>query len=272
MDSLLLPAGVDVRLIAADMDGTLLDGGGEIPADLWPLLDELHDRGIVFAPASGRQYATLRRMFDSHAAGMVFIAENGTYVVRDDVELSSDTLARDAVVDIVQTVRERTDLDLAVVVCGKRSAYIERDDAAFRPEADKYYAKLTAVEDVLAQDDEVLKVAVYDFDSSEVGAGPALAAFAHTHQVVVSGQHWVDIMNLGVDKGTALRRLQDALGVTAAQTVAFGDYLNDLELLQAAGLSFAMANAHPRVQAVARYQAPANTDGGVVQVVRALLT
>lgn len=271
MSSLHLPTDVDVRLIAADMDGTLLDGNGAVPTDLWPLLDELRSRHIVFAPASGRQYATLRRMFESHADGMVFIAENGTYVVRDDREVSSDTLAPAVVADIVHTMRQRSDLDLGIVVCGKRSAYIERSDPVFHAEADKYYAKLQVVADVLAPDDDVLKVAIYDFGSSETGAGPALQAFASDYQVVVSGQHWVDVMNVGVDKGTALRKLQEALGITARQTVAFGDYLNDVELLEAADLSFAMANAHPRVKEIARYQAPANTAGGVVQVVRALL-
>lgn len=271
MTDLDLPAHADVRLIAADMDGTLLDGHGEVPAGLWPLLDELHSRDVLFAPASGRQYATLRRMFDTHADGMVFIAENGTYVVRDGQELSSNVLDPAVVAAIVESMRQRTDLDVGVVVCGKRSAYIERPDPVFRAEADKYYAKLALIDDVLAAEDDVLKVAVYDFGSSETGEGPALAAFAATHQVVVSGQHWVDVMNAGVDKGTALRGLQRALGVTADQTVAFGDYLNDLELLEAAGLSFAMANAHPRIKQVARYLAPANTDGGVTQVVRALL-
>lgn len=271
MTPLDLPEHADVRLVAADMDGTLLDGNGAVPQTLWPLLDEMRSRGIVFAPASGRQYATLERTFASHAEGMVFIAENGTYVVRDGAEISSDTLEPGVVASIVETLRTRTDLDLGVVVCGKRSAYVERDDPAFRAEADRYYARLELLPDLLDYDDDVLKVAVYDFESSATGAGPALAGFAESHQVVVSGHHWVDVMNQGVDKGRALRRLQQALGVTREQTVAFGDYLNDKELLQAAGISYAMANAHPEITAVAAYQAPANTQDGVVRVLRALL-
>ena len=55
------------------------------------------------------------------------------------------------------------------------------------------------------------------------------------------------------------------------QTAVFGDYLNDLELYDRAGLSFAVANAHPRVLARARYIAPANDEGGVTRTLRALL-
>ncbi|MFN8085781.1 MAG: HAD hydrolase family protein [Microbacterium sp.] len=92
-----------------------------------------------------------------------------------------------------------------------------------------------------------------------------------THQVVVSGRHWVDVMNTTVDKGVALRSLQRALGVTPAQTAAFGDYLNDLEMLRAADWSYAMADAHPDVAAVARHRAPSNAEAGVVSVLERLL-
>ncbi|ODU78066.1 MAG: HAD family hydrolase [Microbacterium sp. SCN 71-21] len=261
---------IDLRLIAVDMDGTLLDANGAVPDDLWPLLDDLHDRGIAFAPASGRQYATLRRDFDSHADGMVFIAENGALVMRDGVELSADLLERDIVAEVVRLVRT-IDADAGLVLCGKRGAYIERSDAAFRTEAHRYYAALEVVDDLLAVDDEIVKLAVFDFAGADASAFPALAHLRATHQVVVSGECWVDVLNVGVNKGHALTRLQQTLGVTAEQTVAFGDYLNDLELMDAAAHSFAMANAHPDIVARARYVAPSNRDHGVITVLRSIL-
>lgn len=268
---------VDIRLVVADMDGTLLDARGEVPDDMWPLLAHLRESGIVFSPASGRQYATLARLFERAVDGLAFIAENGTYVVRDGVELSSDALDPAVVRALVERLRALAldagnPRDLGVVVCGKRSAYIERTDAAFRAQADTYYATLAEVPDLLAVDDDVLKVAIYDFGDAESGTAPGLADFRDTHQVVVSGQHWIDVMNQGVDKGVAVRRLQRDLQITPDQTVAFGDYLNDLQMLDAATHSYAMANAHPDVIARARHLAPANTEGGVVTVLRALLS
>lgn len=267
---------VDIRLVVADMDGTLLDARGEVPDDMWPLLAQLRESGIVFAPASGRQYATLARLFERAIDGLAFIAENGTYVVRDGVEVSSDALDPAVVRALVERLRALAvdpgnPRDLGVVVCGKRSAYIERTDAAFRAEADTYYATLAEVPDLLAIDDDVLKVAIYDFGDAETGTAPGLVDFRATHQVVVSGRHWIDVMNQGVDKGVAVRRLQRDLGITPDETVAFGDYLNDLQMLDAATHSYAMANAHPEVIARARHLAPANTDAGVVTVLRALL-
>lgn len=262
-----------LRLVVADMDGTLLDQHGHVPDGLWPQLDQLRERGIVFAPASGRQYATLARLFGRASDGMPFIAENGTYVVRDGAELVSVTLDRDLVTAAVGVVRElaRGGRDLGLVLCGKRSAYVERGDEPFLAEARQYYAALAVVADVLDAEDDVLKLAVFDFGDAESGTAPALSRFRRSHQVVVSGRHWIDIMAAGVNKGTAVRGLQRELGITPEQTAAFGDYLNDLDLLDAAGLSFAMANAHPEVLARARAVAPANTAGGVVTVLAQLL-
>ena len=70
----------------------------------------------------------------------------------------------------------RPHLDLGIVLCGKRSAYVERTDDAFLDQATPYYAKLEVVDDLLAVDDDVLKVAVYDFGSAATGAGPLPAA------------------------------------------------------------------------------------------------
>ena len=267
-----LPA--STRLVVADMDGTLLDGRGRVPDRLWSLLERMSHAGVTFAPASGRQYATLAHMFDRASEGMVFVAENGAYVVRDGQELSSSGLGREAVVAAVDTLRAfHSDgrADLGVVVCGKRSAYVERDDRAFLERAEPYYRELARVADVLEVEDEIVKVAVFDFGDAVAGAAEALTSFRDSHQVVVSGHHWVDLMGAGVNKGVAVRRLQERLGITRAETVVFGDYLNDLEMLDEAAGSFAVANAHPEVLERASFRAPSNLDHGVLTTIEELL-
>lgn len=267
-----LPDPQDIRLVVADMDGTLLDDAGRIPDGLWPLLARLREHDIAFAPASGRQYATLRRMFERASDGMVFIAENGTFVVRDGLEVSSTTVERGFANDAIRRVRDLAagGRDVGTVLCGKRSAYVERSDPAFLAEAERYYAELAVVDDLLTPDDEVLKVAVFDFAES-AGVAAALEPLRATHQVVVSGHHWVDLMAASVDKGRAVRQLQRAMGIGPANTVVFGDYLNDLQMLDAADHSYAMANAHPDVLARARYRAPSNQDLGVLTVLSGML-
>lgn len=257
----------DVRLVAVDMDGSLLDDRKRIDPSFWTLLDVLHERGVLLCPASGRQYATLRRQFGRD--DLVYIAENGAYVVRDGQELSSDTVGWEAAGPVLDAVRELADggADVGLVLCGKRSAYVERTDDRFVEQSEPYYARLEQVDDLSAVQDEVLKLAVYDFGSAERGAAAALARFDGPVRVLVSGEHWVDVMSPTADKGRALRAAQRALGITPDQTMAFGDYLNDLGLLDAATWSFAMDNAHPQVRAQARYVAPSNNANGVVRTV-----
>ena len=267
-------AGADgIRLVVTDLDGTLLDDDKRIPDGLWDTLARLRERGVLFSPASGRQYATLAEQFAEVADGMVFIAENGTYVVRDGQELSSDPLEPAVVARIVAAVRRLAagGVDLGAVVCGKRSAYVERADEPFLAEVARYYVRHRIVDDVTTVDDDILKVALFDFGSAERTTAPALAPFADTHQVVVSGEHWVDVMNRTANKGAALRRLQRELGITPAQTLVFGDYLNDLEMLDAAEWSFAMAGAHPEVVRRARHLAPSNNDNGVLRTIARVL-
>lgn len=263
----------DIRLIACDMDGTLLDDDHTVHDEFWPLIDELHARGVTFCPASGRQYYTLRDQFDAIADEVIFIAENGTFVVRGDAELSSDCLDRQVARELVGVARTLTGTggDVGVVLCGKNSAYIERTDPAFKDEADKYYHRLAVVDDLDAVEDDILKVAIYDFVSAEQGSAPAFEGYRETHQVVVSGQHWLDVMAPQANKGAGLRHIQETLGVTRAQTMAFGDFLNDLEMMDEAAYSFAMANSHPLLAARARYRAPGNTANGVVRTIKSVL-
>ena len=263
----------DIRLIACDMDGTLLDDDDAIHDDFWPLIDALHERGVVFCPASGRQYYNLLERFEPIADEVVFIAENGTYVVRQGQELSSDCLDRQVARDLIDVARglNAHGADVGAVLCGKDSAYIERKDAPFLAEVDKYYHRLQIVDDLNGVDDDILKVAIYDFVSSELVSAPAYAHFLATHQVVVSGQHWLDVMDLHANKGSGIRHIQEALGITRDQTMVFGDFLNDLEMMDEATYSFAMANAHPELAARARFRAPENTDNGVVRTIKSVL-
>ncbi|WP_241979254.1 MULTISPECIES: Cof-type HAD-IIB family hydrolase [Cryobacterium] len=264
----------DIRLIVSDMDGTLLDDDGKVPAAFWPLLGDLHRAGILFVPASGRQYQTLHGIFGEHD-GLIYIAENGTNVVQDGVSIDLEPVEPTIIAPIVDWVRTTAaaGADLGLVVCGARSAYIERGDAHFVSQVRQYYAAVEVVADVQAAalDDVILKLAIYDPAFAETRSGPALRGLGLPSEIVVSGQNWVDVMRQGANKGRALERLQQQLGISRAQTMAFGDYLNDAEMLDAAGHSYAMANGHPSILARAMNIAPPCSEAGVVRSIRAAL-
>ncbi len=276
-------AGADLRLAAIDMDGTLLDNDKNFPPGMDELLDLMDERGVTFAPASGRQVWTLIDMFPGRP-GMTVIGENGGIVMRDGVEVSSSPVDAPTVREVIRLVREATSgpngIDGGLVMCGKQFAYVERTDDLFVEGVAPYYRRTQCVDDQIAvidaieagtSDDAIVKLAVYAIGPVGALAEATLAHFADTHQYAISGANWADLQIRGVDKGSAVRDLQRFLGVDRSQTAVFGDAGNDLSMMSAGDLSFAMANASQDVIEAARFVAPSNNEAGVAQVLRALL-
>ena len=90
--------------------------------------------------------------------------------------------------------------------------------------------------------------------------------------VVVSGKCWVDCANKGANKGSALRHFQEEYGITPDETLAFGDNLNDIEMLKRASHSFAVENARDEVKEAANFVTPSYKEDGVLQVLKAVLS
>lgn len=269
--------GGDVRLIASDLDGTLLDADGGVPAELGELAARLHADGVLFVPASGRSAPSVARLFDGvlpwQEGGPTLIADNGACVVHRGEQILVAQVPQDVVADVVDGVRRYADRDAratAIVLCTPEMAYTDCPDGPLLDQVQHYYSALTRVEDLRSVDDRVIKVAVADLGGVVALAQEALAPVTGRADVVRSGAVWVDVMATGVNKGAALRRLQDVLGVTPRQTMAFGDHLNDLEMLRAADLSYAVEGAQPEVVAAARLRA-GGPGVGVLEVLRGLV-
>ncbi|KJY82913.1 HAD family hydrolase [Vibrio galatheae] len=257
----------DIKFIAADMDGTLLDEQGQLNPEFFSLYKQLEDKGIIFAAASGRQYYSLMDTFSPIKDRMMFIAENGTLVMHKGEELYSCEIDKASIKQIIEQARSIADAQ--IVLCGKRSAYIETQNPQALEEFAKYYHKCQYVEDLLDVDDDFIKVAICHFGGTEELVYPTFdTAFGQTHQVVVSAKIWLDVMNAKASKGAAIEHLQNTLNFSYEQTMSFGDYLNDLEMLKASYHSYAMDNAHPKIKQIARFHAPSNKDAGVFSVIK----
>ena len=273
-DALPSPAEVaGLRLVATDMDGTLLDSRHTVDPAFWHLVDRLDARGIEVCAASGRQSASLARVLGERIAALTVIADNGATVLRHGEMLHLAALDGAALAEVARRVRALAadGHRVAIAVSGARDAVIESSDPGAIAEARVYYPDVREVADVGAVDLTAVKISVFDLAPVTETVLPALADLEPRYTLLQGHDHWVDLNAAGTDKGTALRLVQDALGVGADQTAAFGDHLNDLGLLKAASMSFAMANAQPAVLAAARFVAPANTSGGVVATLRAML-
>ncbi len=261
-----------IKLIFSDMDGTLLTSENKLPEGFDETMAELKKRGVIFCPASGRQYFSLLKSFEKYVDEFLFLAENGTLVMHREIEIFSSPIDRNAV-DKIMEVTEPIK-NILRVWCGKKDAYIRRDNDTPENQAElnKYYTHNAVVDSFDEIDDTPIKVAMFD------GTGHCkeniyahLGEFYEPLQVVLSSDYWVDLMTKGINKGEAVKNVQRILDVKPEECAAFGDYMNDYEMIQAVGYGFAMANAHPDLKKVAKFETASNDERGVIVGIQKLI-
>lgn len=254
-----------VKLVVTDMDGTLVNSKDELPVDLFDRIHQLKELGVRFAIASGRQYYNLEKRFREIKDDLIVIAENGAMIFDHGECIYLDEIEYSDVEAFVQLLRSHEEID--TVLCGSKSAYIETKDKEFHQHLCQFYERVEVVEDLLAaaREDVICKIAVYNETSSENIIYPLLKPFEDKFMLAVSGNFWLDIMKRGVDKGTGIKKIQQTYGILPTECMAFGDYLNDYEMMQACEYSYAMENAHPKLKEICNYQTESNNENGVVK-------
>ena len=258
-----------IKLVVTDMDGTFLNDKKEFSNEFWEIHSEMEKKGIKFVVASGRQYQNLRKNFDKIKNKIVFIAENGSYVVEKEKEIYSRILSKEIIKKYVEIGRKIPTTN--VVLCGKKSAYIESTEIEFVTEVEKYYEERKVVSNLLDFiDDEIIKITYCDLSGTERNVYPYIENEKDC-QIVVSGEIWLDISHLESNKGIALEALQKELGVNYEETMIFGDYLNDLEMLKKGKYSFAMENAHEEIKKISNFIAGSNNENGVLEELKKII-
>lgn len=259
-----------IKLIATDMDGSLLDSQKRFPPRFFETMDALQRKGVVFVAATGRSYPKQRLDFAPAQTEPYFLCDNGAFLVHQEQTLFADWMdaaALNEMVDVLNTFEQ-----VEPVFCGERGAWHRPVSGEFERHLKSYFIQDHVVEDLHDIPDRILKVAVLDLQGSAAHSYPVMQeVFGDRFNVVVSGELWMDVMNRGISKGKALALLQEQLGITPEETAAFGDYYNDIELLGRAKYSYVMENAQEDMKQHGNFIAPSNDEYGVQQVLEQIL-
>lgn len=255
------------KIIALDLDGTLLDSRKRFPAE-FPAWVKSHPE-TVFVLASGRQIYALMDQFHEIKDDLWYIAENGGCVYHAGEFICVDAMKTE---DSIKVLEEFSGKDLCEpLVCGLKSAYVRDCGGQAKEESTKYYSKIEYNDDLFScvRKDKILKIAIFvnAFRAEEVYSSlpPRKDGLAN----LLSGDSWIDVANASVGKGAALSAIQKRLGVSFEETAAFGDYLNDVSLFEAAGETYAMANAHPGLKEIAKHVTKyTNDENGVMEALK----
>lgn len=253
-----------IKLVIADMDGTLLNSKKELSKRLFDVIEQLKKQNVRFAVASGRQYYNLLKVFEEIKEDVLFICENGTIVFDQGVNIYTDEIDYEELAPHVERIRNME--GAYPILCGTHSAYIENDDEEFLNNARMYYEHCELVPDILeaAKNDKICKIAIFDKINAETNTYEIYKKYSEQYTVTLSGERWVDVMNLGANKGHAIEMIQKQYNIEKKECMAFGDYLNDYEMMKVCDYSYAMANAHPLLKEVSNYEAKSNDEDGVV--------
>lgn len=260
-----------IKLIVSDVDGTLVeDGSAEINPELLEVILKLREKGIQFAIASGRPWASVENTFQSIKEKIFYISNNGSYIGCHGRSLFVYSIDPELVKELIRTVRKRP--DLVPVYAGANGDYVDTEDEDLcRWLVEGYKFNLTRVEDLLELEEPCLKLSIYKPTGIEAATRDIYEEFKDRLKISCAGDMWLDCMAPGVNKGRAVKTIQESLEILPEETMAFGDQLNDIEMLEQAYYSFAVANAREEVRKTARFQADSNVNNGVLKILKQLL-
>ena len=273
-----------IRIIALDLDGTLLDSEKRLSEANRAALARAAEKGVLIVPTTGRFFGMMPpavrdlpfvRYAITINGAQVYDRETDTAIVRDEIPL-----------DMALRVMELLDRYDVIYDCyrqnwGWMTAALQ--DRAADYATNEHYLKmvrefrrpvpeLKAHLRATAADGDVQKIMLFAPNRERSTAIDCLRKLSDElatrfPEIKVTASTWNNIeLNIKTaHKGNALRRFAEHLGFTLANCMAFGDGMNDFTMVEAAGLGIAMENAEPEVKRVAKWIAPSNDEDGVAK-------
>lgn len=240
-----------IRLIASDLDGTLLlNGAQSLRPETCRLIHDLTMKGVYFIAASGRQYPNLQRLFSQVRTEIGYICENGCLSFFQGERIHRETMERELGQEILRTIWEREGSE--ILLSGANTSYLQPKEMSYYYHMrDVVRNNVTLVPDIFQVQEEYMKISVYEKTGIDKSASFWKEKFGDKVTVVTSGNEWLDMMPKGVHKGLAMKKVMEYLDVKPEECMAFGDNYNDLEMLELVGHPVAMETAKPEVKAAA---------------------
>ena len=240
-----------IKLIASDMDGTLLDDDSKVPEETFELIHALHEKGVRFVASSGRRYETLRWFFSPVADEMDYVASLGTQVYADGRLLDREVFSTIAVMRLFETTQ--------LFDCIHLIRELDKD----LPNAERLF-------DPPSPDVSIIKAAVCcELPEQLMDMAYVLEReLSEWFTFLPSGSRWIDVVPRHVNKATGLEQVLRYWGIDRSEVVAFGDSMNDYAMLRYVGHPYVMENARYAVRQIGQRVIGRNTEHAVQATMR----
>lgn len=257
------------RLVFCDVDGTLIDSSEAITPAFDELKQLIEENQVRFSLASGRSYDQLKMYVDKLGIKTPVLINNGAGARISGRVLWDDFFPAHYVKEAVQ---EADRMDMAVFMCDgdheaayRHNPYIQREIDVFG-RYNHFHIPLESEWQTM----EFQRVMITD--PQKPGRVdrllPYLEPFAEQLTIIRHDDRHIDVMHKGISKGSALRRLAEHEKVTMEEIMVIGDGLNDMEMMEQAGIGAAVANACEPLKEIAGYVCREKNTYGVIEAVR----
>lgn len=262
-----------IQLIAADLDGTLLNDDKSISEPTVQAIQQLGKRGIRFVIASARPPRSVRHIYRQLGLDTLQVNYNGALIWDEPQRHAIEhfPLPGDLTLQMIRFARA---MDSGILITCEilDRWHTDRLDNTFTTATGKLFSP-----DVIAPPETycsgpITKLLLLGPQQTVSVLRPRLLQTFGQHITVVSTDpDMLQIMSQGVSKAAALRRLVRHYKVPLSDVLAIGDGENDLEMLRECGVGVAVANAAPTVKAAAQWVAPSSNSHGVLEALRHFL-
>lgn len=278
------------KLIAIDIDGTLLNSKSELTEKTIDALKRASEKGVYIVLTSGRMSTVVNDFCKKIGADKYLIAENGASIVDMEKQeiIYKNYIPKNVVLDIVDTCEENdiyymiyTNKELIVKSLKHMALFFYKQNYNPNARIETHIADRTYIEDI---NDDFTKIMICDEDRAVYNSivnkldkisAIDVTAIPHISQktVVVGTEEttisysYADIAARGTNKWSAIEVLMEMLDIDSNEVIAIGDNINDMQMVKNAGLGVAMENGSPALKEVAKEIAPSNDDDGVAYIV-----
>ncbi|MHA2717988.1 Cof-type HAD-IIB family hydrolase [Vibrio owensii] len=243
-----LPCKEITKIVASDLDGTLLAPNHQLSAYSKETLKALHEQGYTFVFATGRHHVDVASIRRTVGIPAYMITSNGARVHdQNDQEMYSQNVPEDLVQLVIDTIK--TDPEILIHMYQNDDWLLNKDDEQLRDFHEEFTYKLYDQDN--APTDGIAKVffthPAQDHEHLVTFETKLREQFGDRLNIAFSTPWCLEVMSAGVSKGDALKAVAESIGLTLENTIAFGDGMNDVEMLSMAGKGLVMGTSHEKV-------------------------
>lgn len=255
----------NLKLVVSDIDGTLINDNDELPHNFIEMVDKLNDLDIVFVAASGRGVESIKSKLSYESENLYIISDNGALITQNDKVIYINTFSRDDYIEIIDVFETFNNITIAVATQSVSYVKIPNDKAVDYKLLDEFYKEYEIVDDLKDRFGDCVSFSIHCPNGAKnIFESDIVQKAVDKHRILLSGERWIDAVPPNTDKGHSLKNLIQILEIDKTQTIAFGDYNNDIGMLSFVEKGYAMKDATELLKSVADEVIGSNNDNSVV--------